>query len=395
MKKTVEDIDVEGKKVIVRCDFNVPLDDNLNITDDTRITAAMPTIHYLLEKGAKIILMSHLGRPDGEPKDKHSLKPVAARLSQLLGEEIFFESVPEVVNSMIKQKASELKPGQVMLLENVRYRKGETKNDLDFSKELADLADIYVNDAFGTAHRAHSSTAGIAEFMPAVMGFLLEKELKYLGKVLENTKKPFVAIMGGAKVGDKILLIENLLSKVDSLIIGGGMAYTFFKSMGYEIGSSILDGENVELAKKILKMAEKMGVKILLPVDVKCAKEFKNDAESKIFSSENIPKEYMGLDIGPETMKLFSEEISRGETVFWNGPMGVFEMENFAAGTVSIAEAMAACKGVTIIGGGDSAAAVTQFGFEDKMTHISTGGGASLEFLEGKELPGVAVLQNK
>ncbi len=394
MKKTVRDINVSGKKVIVRCDFNVPLQNGV-ITDDIRITAAMPTIKYLIENGAKVILMSHLGRPEGEANMKYTLKPVADRISELLGKEITFISAPEVVNEQVKKVAEELKAGEVMLLENVRFRKEETKNGAEFSKELAGLADIFVNDAFGTAHRAHSSTAGIADYLPAVSGFLIEKEVKFLGNAVENPERPFVAIMGGAKVGDKILVIENLLKKVDTLIIGGGMAYTFFKAQGYEIGTSIVDTDNIELAGNLLKKAEAEGVKLFLPVDIKVAKEFSNDSIAAYCYMDKIPANMMGLDIGPQTQKLFAEEIKNAKTIVWNGPVGVFEMPNFAEGTISVANALAECEGITVIGGGDSAAAVEQFGMADKMTHISTGGGASLEFLEGKELPGIACLEDK
>lgn len=394
-KKTVKDIDVKGKKVILRCDFNVPLDAEGNITDDIRITAALPTIQYLLENGAKVILMSHMGRPDGEANMKYTLKPVADRLETLLGKKVLFESSPVVVDDQVKKAASELNEGDVMLLENLRFRKEETKNGEEFSKELASLAEIFVNDAFGTAHRAHSSTAGIAAFLPAVSGFLIEKEVLFLGNAVENPERPFVAIMGGSKVGDKILVIENLLKKVDTLIIGGGMMFTFFKAQGLEIGKSILDAENVELAKQLMEKAELAGVQLLLPVDTVAATEFSNDAETGIYAKENIPADRMGMDIGPETIKIFEEEIRKAKTVIWNGPVGVFEMPNFAAGTKAIAQAMADSDAVTIIGGGDSAAAVELFHLADKMTHISTGGGASLEFLEGKELPGVAILENK
>lgn len=394
MKKTIRDIDVTGKRVLVRCDFNVPLKDGA-ITDDIRITSALPTIQYLIENGAKVILMSHLGRPEGEANMKYTLKPVAERISQLLGKEIAFISAPEVVNEQVKEAAYALQAGDVLLLENVRFRKEETKNGADFSKELAGLGNVFVNDAFGTAHRAHSSTAGIADYLPAVSGFLIEKEVQFLGNAVESPERPFVAIMGGAKVGDKILVIENLLKKVDTLIIGGGMAYTFFKAQGYEIGTSILDADNVGLASDLLKKAEEAGVKLLLPVDIKAAKAFDNESETGIFDKENMPADMMGLDIGPRSMELFSKELSNAKTIIWNGPVGVFEMSNFAAGTIAIAEALAASTAVTIIGGGDSAAAVEQFGLADKMTHISTGGGASLEFLEGKVLPGIACLQDK
>lgn len=394
MKKTVKDIDVSGKRVLVRCDFNVPMKDGV-ITDDIRITSALPTIKYLIENDAKVILMSHMGRPKGEPKPEFSLKPVADRLAQLLGMDVVFAASDVVVDDSVRAKADELKPGQVMLLENVRYRKEETKNEEPFTGELASLGDIFVNDAFGTAHRAHCSTAGLAKYMPSVSGFLIEKEAKFLGDALEDPQRPFLAIMGGAKVGDKIPVIENLLKKVDSLIIGGGMSYTFFKAMGYEIGKSILDEESIDLAKELMKKAEDAGVKLLLPVDTVCAKEFDNDSESGVFDRDSIPADMMGMDIGPKTVELYKTAIAEAKTVVWNGPAGVFEMPNFAAGTKAIAEALASSGAVTIIGGGDSAAAVEQFGLADKMTHISTGGGASLEFLEGKDLPGISCLEEK
>ncbi len=394
MKKTVKDINVQGKRIIARCDFNVPMKDGA-ITDDIRIVAALPTIKYLVEQGAKVILMSHMGRPDGEPNMKYTLKPVADRLSELLGQEVLFISSPVVVDDAVKAAAEGLAEGQVMLLENVRFRKEETKNGADFAKELASLADIFVNDAFGTAHRAHSSTAGVADYLPAVSGFLIEKEVEFLGNAVENPKRPFVAIMGGAKVGDKIPVIENLLKKVDTLIIGGGMSYTFYKAEGLEIGTSILDKDSLELAPQLLKKAEEAGVKMLLPIDVVVADDFNNDAKSAIVDKDAIPADMMGMDIGPKTVELYKAAIAEAETIVWNGPMGVFEMENFAKGTRAIAEALAESKAVTVIGGGDSAAAVEQFGLADKMTHISTGGGASLEFLEGKILPGVAVLEDK
>ena len=394
MKKTVRDIDVKGKKVIVRCDFNVPLKEGV-ITDDTRITAALPTIKYMLEEGAAVILMSHLGRPEGEANMKYTLAPVAARLSELLEMEVEFAQSPVVVDEEVKAKAAKLEGGKVMLLENVRFRKEETKNGAEFAKELASLAEVFVNDAFGTAHRAHSSTAGVADYLPAVSGFLIEKEIQFLGGAVENPKRPFVAIMGGAKVGDKISVIENLLKKVDTLIIGGGMAYTFYKSMGLEIGTSILDADSIDLAAQLLKQAEEKGVKMIIPVDVVCAKEFKNETKTLVCKREEMPADMMGMDIGPETVALYKEEIAKAATVVWNGPMGVFEMENFATGTLEVAKALAESDAITVIGGGDSAAAVEQFGLGDKMTHISTGGGASLEFLEGKELPGVAVLEDK
>ncbi|MBK5261746.1 MAG: phosphoglycerate kinase [Peptostreptococcaceae bacterium] len=394
-KKTVKDIEVKGKRVIVRCDFNVPLDSDGKITDDIRITSAMPTIKYLIEKGAKVILMSHMGRPDGEPNMKFTLKPVADRLEELLKQKVQFISSSVVIDAKVKAAVQELKNGEVLLLENVRFRKEETKNDVAFSKELAALAEIFVNDAFGTAHRAHSSTAGIAEFLPAVSGFLIEKEIKFLGSAVEHPERPFLAIMGGSKVGDKISVIENLLKKVDTLIIGGGMMFTFYKAQGLEIGKSILDADNVSLAAELLIKAEKAGVKLLLPVDLIAAKEFRNDSEKGVYSKENIPADMMGMDIGPKSIEIFEKEIKKAKTIIWNGPVGVFEMPNFAGGTRGIAEAMANSEAVTIIGGGDSAAAVELFKLADKMTHISTGGGASLEFLEGKELPGVAVLEDK
>lgn len=394
MKKTVRDIDVKGRKVIERCDFNVPMADG-KITDDTRITSSLPTINYLLDQGAAVILVSHMGRPKGKADMNYTLKPVADRLSALLGRQVMFISSPDVVDDRVKAAAAALKPGQVMLLENVRFRKEETDNDPGFAKELASMADIYVNDAFGTAHRAHASTAGIASYLPSVSGFLIEKEIRFLGDAVNDPARPFVAIMGGAKVSDKIPVIENLLAKVDTIMIGGGMAYTFFKAMGLEIGTSILDEESIGLAGDLLEKAEKSGVKMLLPADVVCAGEFSNDAPARICSREDIPADMMGMDIGPETVRIYSAEIEKASTVVWNGPMGVFEMENFARGTRSIAEALSRCSGVTIIGGGDSAAAVEHFGLAGKMTHISTGGGASLEFLEGKELPGVAVLEDK
>ncbi len=394
MKKTVRDVEVKGKKVIVRCDFNVPMKDG-KITDDTRIKAALPTIGYLLENGAAVILMSHMGRPKGEAKMEFSLAPVAERLSGYLETEVRFKSSPEVVDDEIKKEAASLKAGEVFLLENVRFRKEETDNNPEFAKELASLAEIFVQEAFGTAHRAHASTAGIAAYLPAVSGFLIEKEVKFLGSAVENPKRPFVAIMGGAKVGDKIPVIENLLTKVDALIIGGGMSYTFYKAMGLEIGTSILDADNVELAKSLIEKAEKLGVKLLLPIDIVCAKEFDNNSESKVFDKESIPYDYMGLDIGPETIKLYRETLAKAATVVWNGPMGVFEMDNFANGTRAVAQILADIDAITIIGGGDSAAAVEKFGLADRMSHISTGGGASLEFLEGKVLPGIDVIRDK
>ena len=394
MKKTVKDIEIKGRRALVRCDFNVPLKEG-KITDDIRIVSALPTIKYLLDGGAKVILMSHLGRPEGEPNPKYTLAPVAERLAELLGQEIVFISADTVVDEKVKEAAAALEEGQVMLLENVRYRKEETKNGAEFAKELAGLGDFFVNDAFGTAHRAHSSTAGVADYLPAVSGFLIEKEVEFLGNAVENPERPFVAIMGGAKVGDKIPVIENLIKKVDTLIIGGGMSYTFFKARGLEIGTSILDEANIELAAELEKKAAEAGVKLLLPVDCVCAKEFKNDTEYGVYSKDAMPQDMMGMDIGPETVELYKAAVADAKTVVWNGPMGVFEMENFAKGTKAVAEALAESSAVTVIGGGDSAAAVEQFGLADKMTHISTGGGASLEFLEGKVLPGIAVIEDK
>jgi phosphoglycerate kinase len=393
-KKTVRDIDVKGKKVIVRCDFNVPQDKEGNITDDRRIKGALPTINYLLENNAKVILMSHLGRPKEGYEAKYSLKPVAERLSQLLGKAVKLADDKEVVGENAVKLTSEMKEGDVVLLENVRFIKTETKNDMDFAKKLASLADIFVNDAFGTAHRANSSTAGIAEYLPAVAGFLIEKETSIMGKALENPDRPFVAILGGAKVSDKIGVINNLLEKVDRLVIGGGMAYTFMKAQGLNIGNSLLEADKVDYAKEMLDKANAKGVKIYLPVDHVIAKEFKADAEATVVDGE-IPEGFMGLDIGPKSVKLFDSAVSDAKTVIWNGPMGVFEMPAFAKGTKEVAEALSKVNGNTIIGGGDSAAAVEQLGYADKMTHISTGGGASLEFLEGLELPGIAALNNK
>ena len=394
MKKTIEDIERKNKRVIVRCDFNVPMQDGA-ITDDSRIRAALPTIQYLKEHDARVILMSHMGRPKGEPKMEFTMKPVADRLSELLGAEVIFVSSPAVVDDAVRSAAEALQPGQVMLLENVRFRKEETENDPEFAKELASLAEIFVQEAFGTAHRAHASTAGIAEYLPAVSGYLIEKEVKFLGDAVESPKRPFVAILGGAKVKDKIPVIKNLIGKVDTLLIGGGMAYTFFKSEGYEIGKSILDEESIELAASLLKEAKEAGVEMLLPVDIVCADKFDNDANTKTVPCNEIPADMEGLDVGPETVKLYGDKIRSAATVVWNGPMGVFEMDTFAKGTNGIAEAMAECPGTTIIGGGDSAAAIRKAGLADKMTHISTGGGASLEFLEGKKLPGIEVIEDK
>ena len=395
-KKTIEDINVSSKKVLVRCDFNVPQNSEGKITDDMRIRGAIPTIKYLMDNGAKVILMSHLGRPKGEGYEKkYSLKPVAERLSILLGKNVYFAEDGEVVGDNAKRLSAELKDGEVLLLENVRFVKGETKNDKGFAEKLASLGDIFVNDAFGTAHRAHSSTAGIADFLPSVAGYLIEKEISIMGKALENPDRPFVAILGGAKVSDKIGVINNLLEKVDKLVIGGGMAYTFTKAMGMEIGKSLLEVEKLDYAREMIQKAKSKGVKLLLPIDNVVAKEFKADAESFITDIDKMPADCMGLDIGPKTIELFKKELQDAKTVIWNGPMGVFEMPAFAVGTKAIAETLSKINGITIIGGGDSAAAVEQLGYADKMTHISTGGGASLEFLEGLELPGISVLNDK
>lgn len=394
MKKTIKDVNWAGKTAVMRCDFNVPLDGG-RITDDTRIQAALPSIKYLIENGAAIVLMSHLGRPKGEPKPEFSLAPVAKRLSECLGKEVKFVPSDVVVDDNVRAAAKDLKAGEVMLIENVRYRKEEEKNDPAFAKDLSELGDIFVQEAFGTAHRAHASTTGIADYIPAVSGFLIEKELKFLGAAVDDPVRPFAAIMGGAKVKDKIAVITSLLDKVDILIIGGGMAYTFFKAQGYSIGKSLLDEEGLGLASDILKLAEEKGVKFMLPVDIVAADEFANDSPCGVYPADAIPDERMGLDIGPETVKLFCDTLKTAKTVVWNGPVGVFEMENFAKGTRAIAECLAEIDATTVIGGGDSAAAVTQFGLADKMTHISTGGGASLEFLEGKVLPGIAVIEEK
>ena len=393
-KKTIEDIDVNGKRVLARCDFNVPLKDG-EITNDKRIVAALPTIKYLMENGAKVILCSHLGRPKGEYKPEFSLAPVAKRLSEYLGVEVKLAEDPEVVGANAKAMASELKDGEVMLLENVRYRAEETKNEENFSKELASLADVFVNDAFGTAHRAHCSTTGVASYLPAVCGYLIQKEIKFMGGALANPKRPLVAILGGAKVSDKIGVIENLIDKCDTIIVGGGMAYTFMRYFGHNIGDSLLEADWVEKAGEMMKTAEDKGVKFLIPVDNKVGKEYDENTESKIVSSDDIPDGWMGLDIGPKTQELFADAIKGAGTVIWNGPMGVSEWENFASGTISIAKAVADSGAISIIGGGDSVAAVTKLGFADKMSHISTGGGASLEFLEGKDLPGICALQDK
>ena len=392
-KKTVKDIDLKGKKVLVRCDFNVPMDENQKITDNTRIVAAMPTIKYLLENNCAIILCSHLGRPKGEFKPEFSLKPVAKELANLLGKEIIMAN--DVIGEDAKAKASKLEQGQILLLENVRFHKEETDNDSAFAKELAAMAEIYVSDAFGSTHRAHASTAGVAEFLTAVSGFLIEKELQFLGNAISNPERPFVAILGGAKVSDKIGVIDSLLEKVDILMIGGGMAYTFFKAQGYEVGDSICELDKLDLAKDLMKKAKEKGVKLMLPVDTKIGKEYQPDTESKTVAWTEIPQGWEGFDIGEETIKQYIEELKKAKTIVWNGPLGLFEFDQFAVGTNSIAKALAEINATTIIGGGDSSAAVKKIGLEDKMTHISTGGGASLEFLEGKALPGIECLLNQ
>ena len=392
-KRTVEDIDVKGKKVLVRVDFNVPLDENQNITDDIRIVGALPTIRYLIAHGAKTILVSHLGRPKGGFEEKFSMKPTAKRLSELLGKNVIMAA--DVIGPDAKAKAQALQDGEVMMLENVRFHKEEEMNDPAFAKELASLAEIYVNDAFGTAHRAHASTAGVAAYLPAVCGFLIQKEIQFLGKALEHPEHPFIAILGGAKVSDKIGVINNLLDKVDTIIIGGAMAYTFLKAKGYHIGNSKCEADKIDLAKEILNNAEAKGVNIMLPIGSIVAREFSNDSECKYVPSDDMPDGWMGMDIGSLTIEKFSNAIRKAKTIIWNGPMGVFEFPNFATGTLGIAKAVAASNAMTIVGGGDTAAALEQLGFAEKMTHISTGGGASLEFLEGKELPGIAALMDK
>lgn len=395
MKKTVKDINWHNLTAIERCDFNVPLKDGI-ITDETRIIAALPTIKYLIDNGAKIVLLSHLGRPKGKPNEDCSLKPVASKLSEHLGIDVKFLKSDNVVDDDVKNEIKKLKAGEVAILENTRFRKEEEENDPDFAKELASLGDIFVQDAFGTAHRAHASTAGIASFLPAVAGFLIEEELNFLGKTLESPERPFVAIMGGAKVKDKIPVITSLLEKVDTVIIGGGMSYTFFKARGFEIGKSICDDEGLELARDIMAAADEKNVKFLIPIDTLASFEFDNDSPSETYDMDKIPEDRMGMDIGEKTIKLYKDELKNAKTVIWNGPMGVFEMPNFARGTEEIAKCLADLKDAkTIIGGGDSAAAVAQFGLSGKMTHISTGGGASLEFIEGKSLPGISCIEDK
>ena len=392
-KKTVKDIDLKGKKVLVRCDFNVPLDENRNITDNTRIVAALPTIKYLLEQNCSIILCSHLGRPKGEFKKEFSLEPVAKELSRLLNQDVIMAK--DVIGEDAKSKATNLKEGEILLLENVRFHREETDNDPEFSKTLASVADVYVNDAFGGGHRAHSSTVGVASYLPAVSGFLIEKELKFLGDALNNPVRPFMAILGGAKVSDKIGVIDSLLEKVDTLMIGGGMAYTFFKAQGYSVGNSMCEEDKLDLARELMQKAKDKGVKFMLPVDTRVGKEFKPDTESKTVAWTEIPDDWEGFDIGEKTIEMFSEELRNAKTVVWNGPLGLFEFDQFAKGTNAIAKVLSELDATTIIGGGDSAAAVRKAGLQDKMTHISTGGGASLEFLEGKKLPGIECLQDK
>lgn len=391
-KKSVKDIDVKGKRVFVRVDFNVPMEDG-KVTDDTRIRAALPTIQYLIDEGAKVILASHLGRPKGEVKDELRLTAAGERLAELLGKPV--NKLDESVGDNVKAVIADMQAGDVVLLENVRFHAGEEKNDADLSKQFAALADVYVNDAFGAAHRAHATTAGIAEHLPAVSGFLMQKELDVLGKALANPERPFTAIIGGSKVKDKIGVINHLLEKVDNLIIGGGLSYTFTKAQGYEVGTSLLEEDKIELAQSFMQKAKDKGVNFYMPVDAVVADEFSKDANTKVVPIEEIPADYMGLDIGPKTREIYADVIKNSKLVIWNGPMGVFEMDVFANGTKAVAEAMAQTEGYTVIGGGDSAAAVEKFGVAEKMSHVSTGGGASLEFMEGKELPGVVALNDK
>ena len=396
-KKVITDLEVRSKRVIVRVDFNVPMSktEEGKITDNARIVAALPTIKYLIKNNARIILLSHLGRPKGEAKKEFSLAPVAKELSKLLNKDVKFLQSNLVVDDNVKDEVLKLKDGEVALLENTRFRNEETKNIDDFSKELAELGELYINDAFGTSHRAHCSNVGLCKFLPSAVGFLVEKEISIMGKALSNPERPFVAILGGAKVSDKITVIENLIEKVDSIIIGGGMAFTFLKSLGYSVGKSLLEDDKVDFAKELIEKAKSKNVKILLPIDVVVSKEFSNDSEFKIVNIDSIGDDYMGFDIGEKTVKLFSDEINNAKTVVWNGPMGVFEMSNFAKGTFEIAKAIAESEAISIIGGGDSASAAEKSGYKDKITHISTGGGASLEFLEGKILPGIDSIDNK
>jgi phosphoglycerate kinase len=395
-KLTIDKVELKSKRVLVRVDFNVPLDENLNITDDTRIVESLPTIKKIIAEGGKAILMSHLGRPKGGPNPKYSLKPTAKRLSELLGKEV--NLAPDCIGDEVKAMVNQMKDGDVLILENVRFHPEEEKNDPDFAKQLAELGDVYINDAFGSAHRAHASTEGVTKFIKvSAAGYLMQKELEYLGAAVSNPKRPYVAILGGAKISGKIDVINNLLDKVDTMIIGGGMAFTFFKAQGKEIGKSLLEEEKIQLAKEVLEKVKSTGVKFLLPVDVVVAAEFNNDSPASVVGVDAIPSDKMGLDIGPETIKLFRDEILKAKTVVWNGPMGVFEFDNFAKGTFAIAEALAEATSngvVTVVGGGDSAAAIAKAGLKDKVSHVSTGGGASLEFLEGKILPGVAALND-
>ncbi|MDI7246153.1 MAG: phosphoglycerate kinase [Bacillota bacterium] len=392
-KATVRDVDVRGKRVLVRVDFNVPTNAEREITDDTRIRAALPTIRYLIDHGAKVILASHLGRPKGKPVDEFRMDPVAKRLSELLGKPV--RKLDECVGDEVRAGVSGMKDGDVVLLENLRFHAEEEANDEGFARSLAELAEIYVNDAFGTAHRAHASTAGVARFLPAVAGFLMEKEIEVMGKALADPERPFAAILGGAKVKDKVGVVKNLLDKVDTLMIGGGMAYTFLKAKGLEVGQSILEADKIDLANELMEKARARGVRFMLPSDVVVADRFAEDAETRVVPVDKIPPDWQALDIGPRTVAEFGRAVAGAKTVVWNGPMGVFEMKPFAEGTRGVAKALAESKAVTIVGGGDSAAALEEMGFADKVTHVSTGGGASLEFLEGRELPGVAVLKDK
>lgn len=394
-KKSLKDLDFKDKKVLVRCDFNVPMDDEQNITDDIRIKSSLPTINYLLESGAKVILMSHLGRPKGEANKKYSLKPVSERLKELLNKEVIFSQDDKVVSEKVHKQVESMKSGDIMLLENTRFRKEEEENESEFAESIASLGEIFVNDAFGTSHRSHASNVGVSSYLPSAVGYLVEKELTTMGKAIESPERPLVAILGGAKVSDKIGVIENLINIVDTIIVGGGMAYTFLKAQGHEIGTSLLEEDKVDLAKGLILKAKKKGINLMLPVDIVVAKEFKNETEFKTVSIDKIPKDMMGLDIGEETIKLFINEIKKAGTVIWNGPAGVFEMDNFAKGTNAIAKAMGESEGITIVGGGDSASAVEKAGYADKMTHISTGGGASLELLEGKKLPGIVAISER
>lgn len=394
-KKSIKDLEVSGKRVLIRCDFNVPMNSEGEITDDIRIASALPTIKHVIDNGGKAVVMSHLGRPKGEAKPEFSLAPVAVRLGELLGKEVVFAADDNVVGENAKAAVEKMESGDVVLLQNTRYRSEEEKNGEEFSKELSSLGDLYVNDAFGTAHRAHASNVGVSKILPSAMGYLVEKEVEFMGKAMSNPERPFVAILGGAKVSDKIGVIENLLDKVDSLIVGGGMMFTFLKAEGYGIGKSLVEEDKIELAKELIAKAKDKGVKLLLPVDTLVAGEFKNDVDFEEVDVQNIPEDKMGLDIGSKTVEIFANEIKEAKTVVWNGPMGVFEMSNFANGTIGVAKAMAESSGMTIVGGGDSAAAVEQFGLDSEMSHISTGGGASLEFFEGKVLPGIDSIEDK